>query len=39
MTKNWNSVRAEINRLYSIDDRPLAEVMRLVQAKFGFTAS
>ena len=40
MTKDWNSVRAEVHKLYSVEDRPLAEVMRLVEAKFpGFSAS
>ncbi|RSL74001.1 hypothetical protein CEP53_000596 [Fusarium sp. AF-6] len=39
MTKDWEPLREEIRRLYHLDGKPLAEVMRLVQGKHGFIAS
>ncbi|KAK0701908.1 hypothetical protein B0T26DRAFT_757881 [Lasiosphaeria miniovina] len=39
MVKDWTLVHDEICRLYYQDNRPLAEVRRLVKGKFGVIAS
>ncbi|RSL73496.1 hypothetical protein BHE90_001201 [Fusarium euwallaceae] len=39
MTKDWEPLRREIERLYMSEDKPLDEVMRLVRGKYDFIAS
>jgi hypothetical protein len=39
MAKDWDLVKEEIKRLYFVKNKPLREVMRLIEGKFQFKAS
>lgn len=39
MTKNWEPIKDDIRMLYTVEKKPLAEVMRLIRGKHGFAAS
>ncbi|KAM0431451.1 hypothetical protein ACHAPT_005428 [Fusarium lateritium] len=39
MTKDWEPVKEEIQRRYVLERKPLREVMRVVEGKYGFIAS
>ncbi|RSM11835.1 hypothetical protein CDV31_006603 [Fusarium ambrosium] len=39
MTKDWEPLREEIRKLYCLEDKSLAEVMRIVEGKHAFIAS
>lgn len=39
MTKDWEPRKEEIQKLYVLEKKPLAEVMRLIEGKSGFIAS
>ncbi|RSM04893.1 hypothetical protein CEP52_006557 [Fusarium oligoseptatum] len=39
MTKDWEPQKEEIRKLYVLEQKPLAEVIRLIEGKSGFIAS
>lgn len=39
MAKDWDLVKDELQQLYHVENRPLREVMELLQDKYGFKAS
>ncbi|KAF5485065.1 hypothetical protein CGCS363_v014155 [Colletotrichum siamense] len=39
MTKDWRSLRADVQQLYCVENQKLKDVMRIIEARHGFKAS